>query len=116
MKHVSPINPTPMSGLCGDGNSCGEGALTWVTLTHAGNGTLGYMECGNRCGGDTCRGLLRHTLLTRLGSTLAKVEVTVLKDAWHWGSNNSVVNNPLAEPGRTAFFCRPSVRMGLRGR
>ena len=53
MKHVSPINPTPMSGLCGDGNSCGEGALTWVTLTHSVNGTLGYMECGNRCGGDT---------------------------------------------------------------
>ena len=45
MKQVSRINLTPrhMSGLCGDGNRCGEGALTWVALIHAGNGTLGHM-------------------------------------------------------------------------
>ena len=42
--------------------------------------------------------------LTGLGSTLAKVESFVLKDAWHWGSNSSVVNDPLGEPGRTAFL------------
>jgi hypothetical protein len=42
--------------------------------------------------------------LRGLGSTLAKVESIMLKDAWHWGSNNSVVNGPLGEPSRTAFF------------
>jgi len=39
-----------MSGSCGNGNRCGEGALTWVTLIHAGSGTLGHMGGGNRCG------------------------------------------------------------------
>ena len=42
--------------------------------------------------------------LAGLGSTLAKVEGIVLKEAWHWGSNSSVVNDPLGEPGSTAYF------------
>jgi hypothetical protein len=30
-----------------------------------------------------------------------KVESIVLKAAWHWGSDSSVVNDLLGEPGRT---------------
>jgi len=33
-----------------------------------------------------------------LWSTQAKVESIVLKAAWHWGSDSSVVNDPLGEP------------------
>ena len=39
--------------------------------------------------------------LTGLLSTQAKVEDIMLKAAWHWGSDSSVINNPLGEPGRT---------------
>jgi hypothetical protein len=39
--------------------------------------------------------------LTGLWSTQAKVEGIVLKAALHWGSNSSVINDPLGEPGRT---------------
>jgi hypothetical protein len=39
--------------------------------------------------------------LTGLWSTQAKVEGIVLKAAWHWGRDSSVVNDPLWEPGRT---------------
>jgi hypothetical protein len=28
----------------------------------------------------------------------------VLKAAWHWGSDSSVVNDPLGEPGSTPFY------------
>jgi len=45
--------------------------------------------------------------LTRLWSTQAKVESIVLKAAWHWGSDSSVINNLLGEPG-----CTP-LRVGL---
>jgi hypothetical protein len=41
--------------------------------------------------------------LTRLWSTQAKVEGIVLKAAWHWGSD-SVVNDPLGEPGHTPLY------------
>ena len=34
-------------------------------------------------------------------STQAKVEGIVLKAAWHWRSNSSVVNAPLGKPGHT---------------
>ena len=34
-------------------------------------------------------------------STQAKVEGIMLKAAWHWGSNSSVVNDPTGEPGCT---------------
>ena len=39
--------------------------------------------------------------LTGLWSAEAKVEGIVLKAAWHWGKDCSVINDPLGEPGRT---------------
>jgi len=36
---------------------------------------------------------------TRLWSTQATVEGIMLKAAWHWGSDSSVINCPLGEPG-----------------
>ena len=39
-----------------------------------------------------------------LWSTQVKVEGIVLKDAWHWGRDCSVINDPLAEPGCTALY------------
>jgi len=56
------------------------------------------------CRGYSVEGYCVTCWLTGLASTLAKVEGIVLKDAWHWGSNNSVANDPLGEPGLTAFF------------
>jgi hypothetical protein len=41
-------------------------------------------------------------------STQAKLEGIVLRAAWHWGRDSSIVNDPLGEQGRT-----PSVRVGL---
>jgi len=40
------------------------------------------------------------------GSGLAKskVEGIVLKAAWHWDRDCSVVNDPLREPGRTPLY------------
>ena len=46
---------------------------------------------------DTC-------WLTGLWSTQAKVEDIVLKAAWHWGRDSSVVNVPLGEPDRTLLY------------
>jgi hypothetical protein len=42
--------------------------------------------------------------LTGPWSTQVKVEVIVLKGSWHWGSDSSVVNDPLGEPGRTPLY------------
>jgi len=42
--------------------------------------------------------------LTGLWSTQAKVEGIVPKVAWNWGSDSSVINNPLGEPGRTLLY------------
>jgi hypothetical protein len=39
--------------------------------------------------------------LTGHWSTQAKVEGIVLQAAWHWGSDSSVLNDTLAESGRT---------------
>ena len=39
-----------------------------------------------------------------LWSTQAKVEGIVLKAAWHWGSDSSVINDPLGEPGHTPLY------------
>jgi hypothetical protein len=39
-----------------------------------------------------------------LWSTQAKVEGVVLKAAWHWGTDCSVVNDPLREPGPTPLY------------
>jgi len=46
---------------------------------------------------DTC-------WLTGLWSTQAKVKGIVLKAAWHWGRDCSVVNDPLGEPCRTPLY------------
>jgi hypothetical protein len=46
---------------------------------------------------DTC-------WLMGLWSTQAKVESIVPRAAWHWGSDCSVVNDPLGEPGRTPLY------------
>ena len=46
---------------------------------------------------DTC-------WLTGLWSTQANAEGTVLKAAWHWGRDCSVINDPLEEPGRTPLY------------
>jgi hypothetical protein len=37
-------------------------------------------------------------------STQTKVEGIVLKAAWHWGSNSSIVNGPIGEKGRTRCY------------
>ena len=42
--------------------------------------------------------------LTGLWSTQAKVEGIMLKAAWHWGSNSSVINDPIGEPGSTPLY------------
>jgi len=42
--------------------------------------------------------------LTGLWSTQVKEESIVLKAAWHWVSDNSVVNDPLGEPSRSPFY------------
>jgi len=39
-----------------------------------------------------------------LWSTQAKVEGIMLKAAWHWGRDCSVINNSLGEPGRTPLY------------
>jgi hypothetical protein len=53
--------------------------------------------------------------LTGLWSTQAKVEGTMLKAAWHCG-RDSVVNDPLGEPGRTPLYVGlPSVWGSMDG-
>jgi hypothetical protein len=42
--------------------------------------------------------------LTELWATQAKVQSSVLNTAWHWGSDSSVVNDPLVEPVRTTLY------------
>ena len=42
--------------------------------------------------------------LMRLWSTQAKVEGIMLKAAWHWGSDSSVVNNPFGGPCHTPLY------------
>ena len=42
--------------------------------------------------------------LLGLWSTQAKVEGIVVKGAWHWGSDSSIINNPLGEPGSTPLY------------
>ena len=42
--------------------------------------------------------------LMGLWSTQAKVEGTMLKDAWHWGRDCSVINDPFGEPGHTPLY------------
>jgi len=42
--------------------------------------------------------------LMGLWSTQAKMEGRMLKAAWNWGRDCSVVNDPLGEPGRTPLY------------
>jgi hypothetical protein len=42
--------------------------------------------------------------LTGLWSTQAKVEGIMLKAAWHWGCDSSVINDPLGEPVHTPLY------------
>ena len=42
--------------------------------------------------------------LTGLWSTQTKVESIVLKAAWHWGSDCSILNDPLRQPGNTPSY------------
>jgi len=42
--------------------------------------------------------------LTGLWFTQAKMEGIMLKAAWHWGSDSSVINDRLGEPGRTPLY------------
>jgi hypothetical protein len=39
-----------------------------------------------------------------LWSTQAKVQGIVLRAAWYWDSDSSVINDPLEEPGHTPFY------------
>jgi hypothetical protein len=50
-----------------------------------------------------------------LWSTQAKVEGIVLKAAWHWGRESSVINDPLEEPGHTSLYVGLLSTLGLRG-
>ena len=79
-----PINPTPRPYL----------RVTWIR-------TLGHVVGGNRCGGDTLLRVITTRWLTGLSSGQAKMEGVVLKAAWHWGSDSSVINNTPGEPGCT---------------
>jgi len=53
--------------------------------------------------GYSFEGYYDTSWLTELWSTQAKVVDIVLNAAWHWGSYNSAVNDPLGEPGHTPF-------------
>jgi hypothetical protein len=85
-----PKNPTPRLYL----------RFTWIR-------TLGHVEGGNRCGGYTLLRVTATHWLMGLWSTQARVEGIVLKVTWQWGSDSSVVNDPLAESGRTPLAFRP---------
>ena len=67
--------------------------LSWVTW-EAVTGVEGY----------PCEGYYDKGWLTGLWSTQAKVEGIMLKAAWHWGIDCSVLNDPLGEPGHTPFY------------
>ena len=67
--------------------------LPWVTWD-AVTGVEGYPD----------EGCYDTRWLTGLWSTQAKVEGIVLKAAWHWGSDCSVVKDHLGEPGRTQLY------------
>jgi hypothetical protein len=66
--------------------------------------TLGHEGGGNRCGGYTLLWVTTHRDIRRLSSTQVKMEGIVLKATWHCGSDSSVVNDPLVDPGRTPLY------------
>jgi hypothetical protein len=62
------------------------------------------------------RGCYNTCWLMGLWSTQAKVEGTVLRAAWHWGRDGSVVNDPLGEPCCTPLYAGlPSVWSSVDG-
>jgi hypothetical protein len=60
--------------------------------------TLGHMGGSNMCRVYPVEGY-DDVLLTGLWSTQTKVEGIVLMAAWHCGSDSSVINDRLGEPG-----------------
>jgi len=50
------------------------------------------------------KGYYNTRWLMGLGSTQEKMEGIMLKVAWHWGSDCSVINDPLGEPGCTPLY------------
>ena len=54
--------------------------------------------------GYPVEGYYNISWLTGFWSTQAKVQGIVLKAEWHWGSDSSIVNNPLGEPCRTPLY------------
>jgi hypothetical protein len=72
---------------------------------------------GNSCGGYTLMGVGYDTRwLAGLWSTQAKAEGIVLRAAWHWGRDSSVVNDPLREADCTPLYVGLRVCVGLCGR
>jgi hypothetical protein len=85
-ENLPPINPTPCLYLR---------VMSICTLGHMGGVTgVGYPVEGEH---DT-------RWLTGVWPTQAKVEGIVLKAAWHWGSDSSVINDPLGEPDHTQLY------------
>ena len=64
--------------------------LTWEAVT----GVQGYPDEGH----------YYTRWLTGLWSAQAKVEGIMLKAAWQWGRDCSVMNDPLGEPGCTPLY------------
>jgi len=89
-----PIIPTPRPHL----------KVTWmVTLPWFTWEAVTRVEC------IPCWGLLRHMLAN--GALVYPRQGGRYRATWHWGSDNSVVNEPLKEPGRTSMYvCFPSFR------
>jgi hypothetical protein len=55
-------------------------------------------------GGTPVEGYYDTRWLTGLRSTGGQMEGIMLRAAWHWGSNSSVVNDRFGEPGCTPLY------------
>jgi hypothetical protein len=75
--------------------------LTWVTW-EAVTGVERYPD----------EGYYDTRWLKGLWTTQAKVEVIVLKAAWHWGRDRSVVNDLLVEPRHNPLYVSLSSEWG----
>jgi hypothetical protein len=64
--------------------------VTWEAVT----GVQGYPD----------KGYYNIRWLMGFWSTQVKVEGIVLKAAWHWDGDCSVMNDPLGEPGHTPLY------------
>ena len=81
-----------------------QGFIPWVTW-----------EAVTGVAGILCRGLLQHMLANGALVYTSHVESIMLKSAWHWDSDSSVINDPHGEPRHTLLCVRPSVHVGPRG-